>query len=152
MTNPLHIVCPHCLRTNRVQQQHLEKAPNCGNCKQALFTAHPVALNEESFDRHVARSQIPVLVSFGSDWYENCRVMAPAYDQAAARLEPHARVAKVDSEACAKLVQRFRIRRIPTLLLFVEGREVARQPGSVTSASQIVQWTRLHMNEVPFFG
>jgi thioredoxin 2 len=70
--------------------------------------------------------------------------MAPAFEQAAARLEPAVRLAKVDTEAEQSLGVRFNIRSIPTLALFVNGREVARQAGAM-GAADIVRWTQQHM-------
>jgi thioredoxin 2 len=61
--------------------------------------------------------------------------------QAAAQLEPGVRVAKVDTEAQQAMGSRYQIRSIPTLALFANGREVARQAGAM-SASDIVRWTR----------
>jgi thioredoxin 2 len=54
------------------------------------------------------------------------------------------RLAKVDTEAQPALGQRFGIRSIPTLALFVGGRELARQPGAL-SAPDIVRWARQHL-------
>ncbi|HAL39606.1 MAG TPA: thiol reductase thioredoxin [Polaromonas sp.] len=144
MTDSLHIVCPHCHTTNRVKRADLANAPACGSCHQALFTKHPVGLDEAAFDRHISRSQIPVLVDFWAPWCGPCLQMAPAYEQAAAQLEPEVRVAKVNTEEAQSLGARFNIRSIPTLALFVNGREVARQPGAM-SATDIVRWTRSHM-------
>ncbi|HOV20990.1 thioredoxin TrxC [Ottowia sp.] len=145
MTETLHIVCPHCHTTNRVRADQLASAPTCGQCKQPLFAGHPVALPDEaSFDKHVARSQIPVLVDFWAPWCGPCRMMAPAYEQAAALLEPQMQLAKVDTEAVPALGTRYNIRSIPTLALFVGGREVARQAGALTVPGQIVQWARTH--------
>ena len=68
-----------------------------------------------------------------------------AYEQAAAQLEPRIRVAKVNTEAAQALGGRYNIRSIPTLALFVGGREVARQPGAMTNPAQIVQWVQAHL-------
>jgi thioredoxin 2 len=142
MSDSHHIVCPHCHTTNRVRIADLGNAPDCGKCHQPLFTAHPVELDEAAFDRHVSRNDIPVLVDFWAPWCGPCRMMAPAYEQAAAQLEPQVRVVKVNTEQAQNLGARFNIRSIPTLALFKGGREVARQAGAMRSAADIVRWTQ----------
>lgn len=139
MSDALHIVCPHCHTTNRVKQADMANAPDCGGCHKPLFTGHSMALGETQFDRHITRNQIPVLVDFWAPWCGPCLQMAPAFEQAAVQLEPGFRLAKVDTEAAKNLGARFNIRSIPTLALFMNGREVARQAGAM-GAADIVRW------------
>lgn len=141
MTEALHIVCPHCHTTNRVQSADLGSAPDCGQCHQPLFTGAPLELDATSFDKHVARSHIPVLVDFWAPWCGPCRTMAPAFEAAAQQLEPQVRLAKVNTEEAQQLAGQLQIRSIPTLALFYRGREIARQPGAMGQAD-IVRWTR----------
>ena len=146
MTESTLIACPACNSLNRVPDERREDGPTCGKCGKPLFDGHPVALDEAGFHAHVERSTLPVLVDFWAPWCGPCRTMAPQFEAAAERMEPFVRLAKVDTEAQQALGARFGIRSIPTLALFLEGKEIARQPGAM-NAADIVRWTAMNLTD-----
>ena len=141
MSEPVIVVCPHCHSPNRLPADRLSDGGNCGKCKSPLFRGEPLELDAASFDSHVGRSDVPVLVDFWAPWCGPCRAMAPAFAEAARKLEPEFRLAKLNTEEEQQVAARFGIRSIPTLVLFRKGRELARQSGAM-DAGNLMRWVR----------
>lgn len=141
MAESIHVVCPACSAVNRIPAVRAAEKPNCGKCRQPLFTGRPVELTDQNFETQVSRSDIPVVVDFWAPWCGPCKMMAPAFEQAAARLEPNFRLAKLNTDQQQATAARFRIQSIPTLALFRNGQEIARQPGAM-GVADIVRWVQ----------
>ena len=141
MSTSSHIVCPQCSAINRIATLRLEDQPKCGKCHTRLFTATPMELTAANFQKHISRNDIPVLVDFWAPWCGPCKMMGPAFEQAAKQLEPTIRLAKLNTESEQAIGAQYGIRSIPTIALFKNGRELARQAGAM-GTTDIVRWVK----------
>jgi thioredoxin 2 len=124
--------CPSCGQKNRLAYERLGAQVRCGRCKAALAPpSAPIDLHSsEDFDRLISRSALPVVVDFWATWCGPCRMVAPELEKVAARQAGRVLVVKVDTDELSDVAGRFGVRSIPTLGLFVGGREVAKAAGA----------------------
>ena len=139
MTDTLHLVCPTCNATNRVPRDKLRAELNCGQCHAALLSAHPDTLTEAAFRAQLAKSDLPLVVDFWAPWCGPCRMMAPVFEKVSQDMRGRARFVKINTEDEQSLAATYNIRSIPTLAVFADGREIARQAGAM-SAVDLARW------------
>jgi thioredoxin 2 len=128
--------CSGCGQKNRLVYDRLSETVRCGRCKAELPTAAaPVEVTHAAdFDNLVASASIPVVVDFWAPWCGPCRMVAPEVAKVASRNAGRYLVLKVNTDALPDVGERFGIRSIPTMAVFVNGREAARTTGARPAA------------------
>jgi len=89
-----------------------------------------VAVTDESFEREVLQSPVPVLVDFWAAWCGPCRTIAPAVEEIATEYAGRLKVMKLDVDESNDVAGRYGVQSIPTLILFKEGKPVERLVGA----------------------
>jgi thioredoxin 2 len=144
MSHSKHVVCSSCLATNRVPEDRLDSGGVCGKCGKPLFNKKPLELTSANFNKIITNNELPVMVDFWAPWCGPCKMMAPAFEQAAQQLEPNMLLAKLNTENEQSIAARYGIRSIPTIAIFKGGRVVAQQAGAMDSGS-LINWAKTQL-------
>jgi thioredoxin 2 len=131
VAEPIQVVCPHCTSVNRIPPDRPAAEAKCGKCHNRLFTGEPIVLTAATFDKHIERNDMPVVVDFWAPWCGPCKAMAPIFERAAKELEPRVRFAKLNVDEEPAIAARYGIGGIPTLIVFEHGKIAKQQTGLV---------------------
>jgi thioredoxin 2 len=140
----LNVVCPHCLKVNRIPKKESYAKANCGECKESLLDSAPLKANSVILDTYIANSDLPVIVDFWAPWCGPCLQMAPHFDKAAIAMPLKAQFLKINNDDEQSLGAKFQIASIPCVLVFKDGKEVDRFTGARNSA-QIESWVKQYI-------
>ena len=141
MSDTAILPCPSCSALNRLPLARLADGPRCGQCKAEVLPAAAFELNQDNFSRQL-KGDLPLLVDVWAAWCGPCRSFAPVFAQAAVQLQGRCRLGKLDSEASPQLSTQLGIRSIPSLILYRDGVEIARQSGALP-LPQLLAWLNL---------
>ena len=133
-TRKLTLRCQFCETWNRIDASRAGDQPKCGKCGKPMRLDRPVKLDDDTFQRTIGESQIPVLVDFYADWCGPCKMMAPYVDELAAKYVGKALVAKVDTDRSQRAAAPFNIRGIPTTIVFQNGKVLTQKAGAMPLA------------------
>lgn len=134
------VPCAHCDALNRIPRERLADSPKCGVCGEKVLRNKPLELVGASYAKQI-KGDLPLLVDVWASWCGPCRQFAPVFDLAAGELEGVCRLAKLNSEQEQQLAGQLGIRSIPSLILFKNGKEAARQSGAMP-LPQLLAWLR----------
>ncbi|YCH19485.1 thioredoxin [Arthrobacter sp. D1-29] len=124
---PTLITCPNCGKTNRIPAA-ASGHPRCGSCRQDL----PWIVNagDDEFAVVAEQSPVPALIDFWAAWCGPCRMVSPVLDKLAREKAGRIKLVKVDVDRSPGLSRRFDVQAIPTLMIIVDGKVIARQAGA----------------------
>ncbi len=141
MGNPVNLTCHECGAINRIPDDKITANPKCGVCGDKLINGKVKDIDMATFDKSSKRDGMPLVVDMWAPWCGPCRTMAPEFSKAAAELKSQARFIKVNTDEFPKVAARHNIRGIPALLLFKNGKEIARHSG-VMRSNELVRWVK----------
>ncbi len=133
----MKIICPHCEAINSVPKKETYKKANCGKCKNSLLQNKILTANSDNIDRILKNSDIPVIIDFWAPWCGPCKMFAPIFGAVAMEFPLKALFVKINTQDEQFLASRFKIRSIPTLVVFKNQEEIHRVSGAMDENSFI---------------
>ena len=134
----MNTVCPACHAINRLPEERIDDGAKCGRCAHPLFDGEVVNATTETLDK-LLKDDLPVVVDFWAPWCGPCVNFAPIFEDVAEERNGQVRFVKVNTEAEQALSARFRIRSIPTIMIFKQGQMVEMLNGALPK-THFDQW------------
>ncbi len=129
----MNTVCAACQAINRIPDDRIDDVAKCGRCGHELFDGEVINATSATLDQ-LLKDDLPVVVDFWAPWCGPCVNFAPIFEDVAEERSGKVRFVKVNTEAEPELSARFRIRSIPTIMIFKQGEMVDMLNGAMPKA------------------
>jgi thioredoxin 2 len=132
--NSIVFACRNCGTKNRIPADKQHLGPKCGKCREGINLAGaavPVELDDSGFAGFISQASKPVMVDFFSPTCGPCRMLAPVIDSMAIKFYTRVIIAKLDTSRYQMTASQYRIKGVPTLLFFKNGKLVDQVTGAL---------------------
>lgn len=126
----MNLTCLSCGQINRVSVAKLDAGPKCAKCGDPLANGLVTELDANAHNKASSQDEFPIIIDYWAPWCGPCRSMAPEFAKAAQKLKLKTRFAKIDTQQYPEISQKLNIKGIPLLILYSNGKEVARLSGA----------------------
>ncbi len=131
----MNVICPNCLKVNSIPKKDNYKKANCGACKKSFLMNKIITANASNIDKILENSDIPVIIDFWAPWCQPCKSFASIFGAICLEFPLKALFVKIDTQQEQFLASRFKIKSIPTLIVFKDTKETHRVSGAMSEES-----------------
>jgi thioredoxin 2 len=135
----MKVFCPACGDISNLEYKSISEKKSCTRCSKKLFAGQVFNLDTAKFTAITKQADFPIIVDFWASWCAPCKAMAPMLDAMAKQFATKFHFAKIDADKAKSLVTGQKIRGIPTLVCYKQGREIGRYVGG-PKKSDLLKW------------
>ena len=140
----VNVVCPNCLKVNRIPKKESYSKAKCGGCKISLLDNNPTPVDADKLGVFLANSELPLVIDFWAPWCGPCLQMAPEFEKASKEMSLKAQFLKVDTQDHQILGSQYKIESIPTVVIFKNSVEKDRISGAMSN-NRLQSWVNKYM-------
>ena len=97
------------------------------------------SIKEDSFEKEVVNSELPVLIDFWAEWCSPCKEMNPILEEVSSEMEEKIKVLKINIDENPNIPNKYGVQSIPTLIIFKKGEAISTKVGA-SIKSDLITW------------